>query len=57
VLKTKPAPPIDVIRDQFERLMEHVKTGCSGCEECRRFLAVSQILMRPFQEGKPCKTS
>lgn len=57
MLKTKPAPPIDVIRDQFERLMEHVKTGCSGCEECRRFLAVSQILMRPFQEGKPCKTS
>lgn len=45
----------DVLEEQIDYLIAHSKTGCAGCEDCRRFQDVVAVLMQPFREDT-CKT-
>ena len=50
-----PHATVDVLFEQLEVLVSHgIKHNANvECSECRRFLEVQDILMRPFREKIP----
>ena len=49
-----PAPLADVLFDQLEHLVDHVREGCpQTCRDCARLRQVQQLLLAPFESKGP----
>ena len=49
--EAEPADESDILREQFEYLMEHAERNAQcGCSECRRYLRVRAALLEIFAE-------
>ena len=52
--KPKPAPLVEVLREQLEYLLAHspqVEACWRDCPECERYRAVKELLMKPFRQA------